>query len=86
MKPWLQNLMKRFGYYCPRCDRYAKTFNPPFGNRVCLECQLASVDGHKAMITDLNFRNRMGILDDKEALERVEFMRKKYLSSREERE
>lgn len=82
----IKRFCERRGYYCSGCNRYKKTFSPPFGRRVCLSCQLSDVDEHKAHLDDLILRQRMEIIGEREISERLGYMSERFLQSKSERE
>lgn len=85
MRIWMRNLMRKIGYYCDGCNKYKKTFSPPYGHRVCLACQLGDADEHKGQLDDLIQGRRAGAIDDPETLERIGSMRERFLQSEAER-
>ncbi len=81
----IRSILKRIGYYCPGCGRYKKTFSPPFGRRVCLRCQLADANGHKQGLDELMTNWEQGIMSNTDLVSRLEYLRSRYLPSKEER-
>jgi len=81
----IRNFLERIGYFCPGCNRYIKTFAPPFGRRVCLACQLADAEEHKAELDDIILQRRFCTMPDAVLQGRLGYLRGRFLPSKEER-
>lgn len=81
---FIRDILERIGYYCPACERYTKTFNPPFGRRACIDCQIEDVDQHGVELHNISERYRLGIASNEDLVRKVEQLRDRFLQSKEE--
>lgn len=81
----IKALIERIGYYCPGCERYKKTFDPPFGRRACLDCQLSDVNQHGVELHNISERYRLGIASTQDVTDKVGDLRRRFLQSKGER-
>lgn len=81
----IRDILERIGYYCPGCERYTKTFNPPHGRRVCIDCQIDDVNQHGFELRNISERRRLGIASGEDLSRKVEDLRSRFLQGKEER-
>lgn len=81
----IRDIIERIGYYCSGCERYKKTFAPPFGRRVCIDCQIDDVNQHSFELDNISERHRLGIASDEDLVQKVEQLQGRFLQSKEER-
>lgn len=79
---WVRGIMQKLGYFCPSCSRIKKTFSPPFGNKVCLSCQLKDADDHLHLLNDISIRRGANKISDNELGLRLKNLKKTYLPRR----